>query len=58
LADKNFTFAKGDPIEIIGSNVKIDGADVVIAREIIKGGKTLTLRNAQGVPVWSKGRRG
>jgi hypothetical protein len=37
--------------------VKIEGADALIAREVKKGGKTLTLRDAQGVPAWSGGRR-
>jgi hypothetical protein len=58
LANHNFSFAKGDQIEIIGSKVKIEGADAVIAREVKKGGKSLTLRNPQGIPAWSRGRRG
>ena len=58
LEKQNFTFAKGDQIEVMGSKVKIEGADALIAREVKKGGKTLTLRNAQGVPAWSGGRRG
>jgi hypothetical protein len=33
------------------------GKEVVFAREITKDGKTLVLRNAQGVPEWSGGRR-
>jgi hypothetical protein len=57
LEKQQFAFAKGDQIEVIGSKVKIESADVVIAREVKKGGKTLTLRNAQGVPAWSKGGR-
>ena len=58
LEKQQFAFAKGDQIEVIGSKVKIESADVVIAREVKKGGKTLTLRDAQGVPFWSKGGRG
>ncbi len=53
----NFTFATGDQVEVIGSKVKMDGADAVLAREVKKGGKTLTLRNARGIPAWSKGKR-
>ena len=55
VTKNNFTFAKGDQVEIIGSKMKIDGADAVLAREVKKGGKTLTLRNAQGIPAWSGG---
>lgn len=58
LEKEKFTFAKGDQIEVTGSKVKIEGADALIAREVKKGGKTLTLRDAQGVPAWSGGRRG
>jgi hypothetical protein len=54
---QQFTFAKGDQLEVIGSKVKIESADALIAREVKKGGKTLTLRDAQGVPVWSKRQR-
>ena len=57
LEKEKFTFAKGDQIEVTGSKVKIEGADALIAREVKKGGKTLTLRDAQGVPAWSGGRR-
>jgi hypothetical protein len=52
-----FELAKGDPIEVTGSKSKVDGAEVVLAREVKKGGKSVTLRNAQGVPAWSRGRR-
>ena len=58
LEKEKFTFAKGDQIEVTGSKVKIGPADALLAREVKKGDKTLTLRNAQGIPVWSGGRRG
>jgi hypothetical protein len=52
-----FELAKGDSIEVTGSKIKVDDAEVVLAREVKKGEKTVTLRNAQGVPAWSRGRR-
>jgi hypothetical protein len=52
LEQNKMTFAKGDPVEITGSRVKFGTADVLIAREIKKGGQTLTLRDANGVPAW------
>jgi hypothetical protein len=57
LADKQFTFAKGDRIEVTGSKVKFGDADALIAREVKKGGKTLVLRDADGIPQWSRGPR-
>lgn len=56
LTQSNVAFAKGDQIEVTGSKVKIEGKDALIAREIKKGDKTITLRNAQGIPTWSRGR--
>jgi hypothetical protein len=57
LAEKQTEFSKAEPIEVTGSRVKIGETEALIAREINKGDKTLTLRNAQGIPVWSRGRR-
>jgi hypothetical protein len=57
VSGKGFTFAKGDAVEITGSKVSMDGKDAVIAREVVKDGKTLTLRDKMGRPMWSGGRR-
>ena len=57
LAEKGFSFAKGDRIEVTGSKVKYEAADALIAREVKKGDKVLTLRNAKGFPVWSRRNR-
>lgn len=57
IAQKQFSFAKGDKIEVVGSKVTISGKEALLAREITKDGKTLVLRNAQGIPEWSGGRR-
>lgn len=51
---QKFSLAKGDQITVTGSKVN----NAVIAREIKKGDATLTLRDAQGVPKWSKGGAG
>jgi len=45
-------FKAGDEIQITGSKVKQDGADLTLAREIVKGGDTLTLRFKDGKPAW------
>lgn len=55
LNEKNFSVAKGDKVEVTGSKVKFGNSDAIIAREVKDGGKTLTLRNEQGVPEWSMG---
>ncbi len=57
VSNNGFTFAKGDQLEITGSKVKLNNTDVLLAREIKKDGKVLTLRNPQGIPQWSRGGR-
>jgi len=53
LTQKNFSLSNGDQIEVTGSKVKYGSSEAIIAREIKKGDKTLTLRNEQGIPEWS-----
>ncbi|MCC7416776.1 MAG: hypothetical protein IT176_06495 [Acidobacteria bacterium] len=52
LAEHDLKIADGDRVEVLGSRVAMGGEDVVIAREITSGGKTLTLRDASGRPLW------
>ena len=54
LSQKQFVFAKEDQIRVKGSFIKFRGINTVLAREILKDGKTLTLRDAQGVPQWNQ----
>ena len=53
LEEMGVGFSKGDEIAVTGSKVKQDGADVVLAREVVKGNDTLVLRDDKGNPVWS-----
>ncbi|MEJ2008869.1 MAG: DNA-binding protein [Acidobacteriota bacterium] len=53
MKEKGFTFAKGNQVEVTGSKTEYAGSEVLIAREVKKDGKTLVLRNAQGIPEWS-----
>ncbi|MFZ1135160.1 MAG: hypothetical protein WAN69_09455 [Candidatus Korobacteraceae bacterium] len=52
LDDMGATFKAGDPVEITGSKVKVDGTDQILAREVVKGDDVLTLRFADGKPAW------
>jgi len=45
-------FGKGDEVSITGSKVKQADADLVLAREVVKGNNTFVLRDAKGNPVW------
>jgi hypothetical protein len=57
IRDKGFSFAKGDSVEITGAKTTMGGKDYLIAREVVKDGKTLTLRDKTGRPQWA-GRMG
>lgn len=43
----------GDQVEVGGSKVTIDSKPVIIAKEVIKEGHTLKLRDEDGKPLWS-----
>lgn len=52
LDEMGVSFKAGDEIQVTGSKVKQDGADLILAREVIKGEDTLTLRFKDGKPAW------
>ena len=52
LDDMGSTIGKGDDVTLTGSKVKQDGADLILAREVVKGNDTLVLRDDKGKPVW------
>ena len=51
LDDMGIGFSKGDELAFIGSKVKQDGADLILAREVVKGNDTFVLRDEKGGPV-------
>lgn len=57
LKEKGFSFAKGDQIEVTGAKTNFGGSEALIARELKRGSETLALRDAQGIPKWSRGQR-
>lgn len=48
--------AQGDTVEVKGSRTTWGGQPVLIAQEIRKGDQVLTLRDADGIPLWSRAR--
>jgi len=53
LQREGVELAKGDAIEVTGSVVELEGATLLIARELKKGAKVVVLRDEQGIPAWS-----
>ena len=46
------TFPIGDQIQIIGSKVKLENADVILARQADDGYELITLRESNGAAEW------
>ena len=57
LQREGIELAKADAIEVTGSVVDLEGATFLVARELKKGPKAVRLRDEQGIPAWSGGRR-
>jgi hypothetical protein len=52
MAGGYFPFTYENPFLLIRAD-----KEALLGREITKDGKTLVLRNAQGIPQWSRGPR-
>lgn len=57
LTQQKCVFTQGDQVEITGSKVKVGDKDVILSRQIKKGDSVWSLRDAQGIPRWSRGKR-
>jgi hypothetical protein len=55
LNDQKFELKKGDQIQVVGAKTNTRNGEMFVARQITSGGKNLTLRDGQGVPVWPRG---
>ena len=52
LDQMGIAFKPDEAIEVKGSKVKQDGADLILARELVKGGDTIIFRFPDGKPAW------
>jgi hypothetical protein len=52
LKEIEVTFAKGDAVEVLGSQLTVDGNAVLLAREVTRNGDVMTMRDDHGKPVW------
>jgi hypothetical protein len=57
IENQDMTIAPKDKIEVTGSRITFEGDPTLIAAEVKKGDEVLTLRDANGFPVWSGWRR-
>jgi DNA/RNA endonuclease YhcR with UshA esterase domain len=52
LKEMEIAFAKGDTVEVLGSQLKADGTPVLLAREVNRSGDVMMMRDETGNPVW------
>jgi len=52
LSRKQWQFVKGDPVEIVGAAVTVQGRQGLMARTVIRGREVVALREENGKPVW------
>ena len=57
LERQNVALQEHTRVQVTGASAEIAGQPVLMAREVQFNGQTLTLRNAQGLPVWNSLRR-
>lgn len=46
------SYSVGEQIEVIGSKVKVENADVILTQQVDDGYATVTMRDANGVAEW------
>lgn len=52
LKDMEITFAKGDTVEILGSQLINAGNPILLAREVTRNGDVMVMRDDAGKPAW------
>ena len=58
LAKRGFELTPGDDVLVTGCITVHEGKTVLVARQIKRGDRSVTLRNMSGHPVWPKNLRG
>ncbi len=54
LRTRGVSFIKGDQVQVVGARVRHKGREVLLAREVLRGGQKTVLRDAQGQPLWAR----
>jgi len=52
LKTYDLIFQQGDKLDVIGSRVTFEGAEIILAREVRRGQDTYVFRDKDGKPVW------
>ncbi len=52
MTDYSFLFKPGEQVTVVGSKVKFEGKDVIIARTLDREDMFMTFRDKNGKPLW------
>lgn len=52
MSQNQMIFNPGDAVEVTGSQMQAAGGAILVAKEVTVKGKTLKLRDDQGLPLW------
>ncbi len=52
LTSNNFAIERHEEIEIVGSRITVNGEEMIVARELTQDGRTLAVRDSNGMPSW------
>jgi hypothetical protein len=52
LKEMEIVFAKGETIEVLGSQLSVNGNAILLAREVTRDNDVVTIRDEQGKPAW------
>jgi len=53
LGGQQWKFSPGEEVEVVGSSVRFQGHEDLIARSIGRDGETMFVRTPEGKPVWA-----
>jgi len=53
LKEIDTSFNKGDQVEVLGARAPDAPEEEILAREIVDGSNTATLRADKGIPIWA-----
>ncbi|MGB5712477.1 MAG: hypothetical protein WBM44_16390 [Waterburya sp.] len=57
LEEQNFSVEPGDRLEVKGSRITFHRMPAIVAAEVKKADRVLTLRDSNGIPKWSRRQR-
>jgi hypothetical protein len=54
----DISFAKGEEIQVVGSQVTVNGNPLVLARTITRNNNDVAVRDSKGTPAWTWMKKG